>query len=275
MSIYVVGDIQGCFDPLIRLLEKINFNSNQDCLWLTGDLVNRGSQSLEVLRFVKSLKHSQVVLGNHDLHLLSVLYGQSSLDNQDTLGAILNAPDKEELGIWLRNRPLLHHDATLGVTLVHAGLPPQWDINKAQECADELSAMLKGPDYAEFFAHMYGDTPTRWHDALKGWDRLRVIANCLTRLRFCDEEGNLDLSAKGSIAKKGYFPWFKITNRRSKNLKILFGHWAALAGKTDDPNVVALDTGCVWGHCLTAMRLEDGKRFTVNCSNFTASLSFD
>ncbi len=267
MSIYVVGDIQGCFDPLIRLLEKVNFNSNQDSLWSTGDLVNRGPQSLEVLRFVKSLKYSQVVLGNHDLHLLAVLSGQSSVKNHDTFDSILNASDKEELGIWLRHRPLLHHDSILDVTLVHAGLPPQWDLSKAQECADELSAVLKSSDYAEFFAHMYGDMPTRWNDELKGWDRLRVIANCLTRLRFCDSEGNLDLHTKGNIPKEGYFPWFKISQRRSKDLKILFGHWAALAGKTENPKAIALDTGCVWGRCLTAMRLEDGKRFAVNCFN--------
>ena len=265
MASYVIGDIQGCFDPFIHLLEKINFNSNQDCLWLTGDLINRGPASLEVLRFVKSLKYSQVVLGNHDLHFLSVLYGKASLDKQDTLEAILKAPDKEALGSWLRHRPLLHHDATLGITLVHAGLPPQWDLNKALQCAHEIETMLRSQQYSEFFEHMYGDTPSLWSDELKGWDRLRVITNCLTRIRFCDVEGNLDLDTKGNIAKKGYFPWFKVPNRRSKDVKILFGHWAALAGKTDDPMAIALDTGCVWGHCLTAMRLEDGKQFTTNC----------
>jgi bis(5'-nucleosyl)-tetraphosphatase (symmetrical) len=265
VAIYVIGDIQGCFDPFIRLLEKINFNSNKDCLWLTGDLVNRGPASLEVLRFVSALKYSQVILGNHDLHLLSILYGKASLDKQDTLEAILKAPDKEDLGTWLRHRPLLHHDATLNVTLVHAGLPPQWDLNKALQCANELETVLRGQQHPEFLKHIYGDTPGRWSDELEGWDRLRVIANCLTRLRFCDAEGNLDLNTKGKIAKKGYFPWFNVPNRRNKNTKILFGHWAALAGKTDDPMAVALDTGCVWGRCLTAMRLEDGKRFSTSC----------
>ncbi|MES2142041.1 MAG: symmetrical bis(5'-nucleosyl)-tetraphosphatase [Pseudomonadota bacterium] len=265
MATYVIGDIQGCFDPFIRLLEKINFNSDRDCLWLTGDLVNRGPMSLEVLRFVKSLKYSQVVLGNHDLHLLSVLYGKASLDKQDTLESILNAPDKDALGTWLRHRPLLHHDAVFDVILLHAGLPPQWDLNKALQCAHELETMLRSEHYPDFFEHMYGDVPSQWNDDLKGWDRLRVISNCLTRLRFCDAEGNLDLNAKGKITKKGYFPWFKVPNRRSKGLKILFGHWAALAGKTGDPDIIALDTGCVWGQCLTALRLEDGKRFTINC----------
>lgn len=265
MATYAIGDIQGCFDPFIRLLEKINFNSNQDCLWLTGDLVNRGPASLEVLRFVKSLKYSQVVLGNHDLHCLSVLYGKSSLDRQDTLAPILTALDKEDLGTWLRHRPLLHHDTGLGVTLVHAGLPPQWDLNKALQCAHELEEVLRNKHYLDFFANMYGDTPSRWSDSLEGWDRLRVITNCFTRLRFCDVEGNLDLGNKGNTAKENYFPWFQVTHRRSKNLKIIFGHWAALAGKTDDPNIIALDTGCVWGNCLTAICLEDGKKFSVHC----------
>jgi bis(5'-nucleosyl)-tetraphosphatase (symmetrical) len=272
MATYVIGDMQGCFDPFIGLLEKINFNSNQDCLWLTGDLVNRGPKSLEALRFIKSLKYSQVVLGNHDLHFLSIFYGQSNLNSQDTLKPILDAPDKEDLATWLRHRPLLHHDADLGVTLVHAGLPPQWDLQKALQCANELETVLRGKHYLDFFKHMYGDIPNCWNDALAGWDRLRVIANCLTRLRFCDAEGHLDLNTKGNIAQKGYFPWFKVAKRRSKNLKILFGHWAALAGKTNDPNAIALDTGCVWGGCLTALRLEDGKRFAFNCSGVSPYL---
>lgn len=266
MATYVIGDIQGCFDPFISLLEKINFDSNQDCLWLTGDLVNRGPASLEVLRFVKSLKHSQVVLGNHDLHCLSVLYGKSSLDSQDTLAPILKALDKADLAAWLRHRPLLHHDAALGVTLVHAGLPPQWDLNKAQQCAHELEHVLRNQHFEDFFANMYRNIPSRWSDDLQGWERLSVIANCFTRLRFCDIEGTLDFENKGNTAKKNYFPWFKVPHRRSKNLKIVFGHWSALGGKTDDPNSIALDTGCVWGNCLTAICLENGKKFSVDCA---------
>ncbi|MDQ8038984.1 MAG: symmetrical bis(5'-nucleosyl)-tetraphosphatase, partial [Rickettsiella sp.] len=243
MVTYVIGDIQGCFDPFIRLLKKINFNSNQDCLWFTGDLVNRGPASLEVLRFVKSLKYSQVVLGNHDLHLLSVMYGKSSLLRQDTLDAILNAPDKKELANWLRHRPLLHHDSIFDFILVHAGLSPQWDFDKALQCAHELEVVLQSNYYSEFFEHMYGDFPSRWSDNLKGWDRLRVITNCFTRLRFCDADGNLDLNTKGTTPMKKYFPWFEVPNRRSKGLKIIFGHWAALKGKTNDSNIIALDTG--------------------------------
>lgn len=266
MATYAIGDIQGCFDPLLRLLEKINFDSQNDTLWFTGDLVNRGPKSLEVLRFIKKLKNSQIVLGNHDLHLLSVVYAGVRSDPKNNLQAILDAPDREELCIWLRNRPLLHHDAILGYTLVHAGFPPEWDLDKALLCAEEVEAILKGKYYIEFLKNMYGDKPSRWCDSLMGWGRLRCITNCLTRLRFCDTKGNLEFTAKGMNAiSDHYLPWFKLPNRRSKDLNILFGHWAALQGQTNEPNVHALDTGCVWGRCLTAMRLEDKMRISIDC----------
>lgn len=268
MATYAIGDIQGCFDEFLGLLNKIEFNPSHDSLWLTGDLVNRGPKSLEVLRFVKTLKNCHIVLGNHDLHLLSVVYAGAKLDPEDTLEAVLNAPDREELCTWLRHRVLLHHDSTLGYTLIHAGLPPQWDLSKAIKCAQEVQIVLQGNYYVEFFKHMYGDTPRQWNDNLLGWDRLRVITNCLTRLRFCDIKGNLELATKEkSILHEGYFPWFKLANRRSKGLNILFGHWAALDGQTNEPNVYALDTGCVWGRCLTALRLEDKVRFSINCAD--------
>ncbi len=268
MATYAIGDIQGCFDELLCLLDKIKFDLIHDTLWFTGDLVNRGPKSLEVLRFVKKLKNCRVVLGNHDLHLLSIVYAGASLDPQDTLDAVLNAPDREELCTWLRHRSLLHHDASLGFTLIHAGLPPQWDLNRAIVCAGEVETVLRGDDHVEFFKNMYGDTPSQWHDDLIGWDRLRVIVNCLTRLRFCDIKGNLELVTKGrDLPLKTYFPWFKLPNRRSAGLKILFGHWAALGGQTNEPNVYALDTGCVWGHGLTALRLEDVARFSIDCMN--------
>lgn len=266
MATYAIGDIQGCFDSLLRLLDKINFDSLHDALWFTGDLVNRGPKSLEVLRFIKKLNNVQVVLGNHDLHLLSVVYTNASLDPKSNLRAILNAPDKEELCTWLRNRALLHHDANLGYTLVHAGFPPQWDLNKAVSCAEEVETILRSKHFVEFLKNMYGNEPSRWSDSLMGWERLRCITNCLTRLRFCDIKGNLELTAKGIDAiSDNYFPWFKLPNRRSKDLNILFGHWAALQGQTNEPNVYALDTGCVWGRCLTAMRLEDKARISINC----------
>lgn len=161
---------------------------------------------------------------------------------------------------------MLHHDANLGYTLVHAGFPPQWDLNKAMACAQEVETILKSKQYIDFLKNMYGNEPHRWSDNLKGWERLRCITNCLTRLRFCDIKGNLELLAKGVNARSdNYFPWFKLPNRRSKNLNILFGHWAALQGQTHEPNVYALDTGCVWGKCLTTMRLEDKARISINC----------
>lgn len=266
MSTYAIGDIQGCFDSLLRLLDKINFDPCHDTLWFTGDLVNRGPKSLEVLRFVKKLKNTHIVLGNHDLYLLSIVYSGLHLNPKNNLQAIVDAPDKDELCTWLRNRSLLYHDSNLGYTLVHAGFPPQWDLSKAMACAQEVETVLRGKNYSKFFKNMYGNEPRQWHDNLKGWERLRCITNCLTRLRFCDIKGNLELATKGITAvSSNYFPWFKLPNRRSKNLNIVFGHWAALQGQTHEPNVYALDTGCVWGKCLTAMRLEDKARISVDC----------
>jgi len=266
MATYAIGDIQGCYDSLLQLLDKINFDPLHDTLWFTGDLVNRGPKSLEVLRFIKKLKNTHVVLGNHDLHLLSVVYTGVRLDPKNNLQAILNASDLEELCIWLRNRSLLHHDPILGYTLVHAGFPPTWDLDKALLCAEEVETILRGKYYIEFLKNMYGNEPSQWSDNLIGWERLRCITKCLTRLRFCDIKGNLELTAKGgNPISNNYLPWFKIPNRHSKNLNILFGHWAALQGQTNEPNVYALDTGCVWGRRLTAMRLEDKVRISIAC----------
>jgi bis(5'-nucleosyl)-tetraphosphatase (symmetrical) len=268
MATYCIGDVQGCFVELQSLLTHIQFNPKQDTLWFTGDLVNRGPQSLEVLRFIKSLDKTVVVLGNHDLHLLAIVYGCVKQKPHDTLQDILVAPDRKELCDWLRQQPLLHHDAQIGFTLVHAGLPPQWDLQKAMHCAKEVEHVLRGDNYLEFLKHLYGNEPDRWDENLTSWERLRVITNYFTRLRFCKGDGTLELATKGKLhtPPAGYLPWFKIANRQSKDLKILFGHWAALEGKTDELNVYALDTGCVWGNCLSAMRLEDGKRFSVRCS---------
>lgn len=266
MATYVVGDIQGCFDPLQQLLSKVNFDPAQDHLWTTGDLVNRGPSSLDVLRFFYSLKNSQVVLGNHDLHLLSVLEGKATLSPADTLEPILHAPDRERLTTWLRHQPLLYYDPQFDVVLVHAGLPPQWDLSQALQYAAEVECVLKGPDYQEFLAKMRGNLPNSWQKNYRGWDRLRYITNAFTRLRFCTVQGELDFAYKETVSPTGYLPWFEVPNRRSAALKILFGHWASLEGKTNQENVVALDTGCVWGHCLTALRLEDNAFFHVNCA---------
>jgi bis(5'-nucleosyl)-tetraphosphatase (symmetrical) len=268
MSTYCIGDVQGCFDELQNLLQKIKFNLQTDYLWFTGDLVNRGPKSLDVLRFVKNLgERAVVVLGNHDLHLLAVAYGHVKPHQQDTLQEILQAPDCQELCDWLGQQPLLHHDAKLNFTLVHAGLPPQWDLSKAQQCASEVESVLRNNNHQEFFAHLYGDEPACWNENLTGFDRLRIITNYFTRLRFCKPDGTLELQTKGESNNPPpeFLPWFKIPNRQNKDLKILFGHWAALNGKADEPNIYALDTGCVWGNCLTAMCLETGKLFNVLC----------
>ncbi len=273
MATYCIGDIQGCYAEFATLLRKIHFDPQHDKLWLTGDLVNRGPDSLNVLRLVKSFGQRAItILGNHDLHLLAIDRGAIKAKPHDTLNDILTAPDRDELCTWLRQQPLLHHDANLGYTMVHAGLPPQWDLATALQRAAEVETILRSECYADFFAHMYGDQPNGWSDRLTGWERLRMITNYFTRLRFCDEHGNLELINKGkpNTPPPGFLPWFKWPQRANKNLKILFGHWAALEGRTDESNVFALDTGCVWGKCLTAMRLEDGKLFNVSCTKKTA-----
>jgi bis(5'-nucleosyl)-tetraphosphatase (symmetrical) len=269
MATYAIGDVQGCFDELNALLQLIKFDETTDQLWLTGDLVNRGPKSLAVLRFLRNLKKPPImVLGNHDLHLLAAAYGVEPVKEKDTFSDILNAVDGLELCDWLRQQPLLYHDADLNFTLVHAGLLPQWDLAKAQQCALEVSNVLREGDFRAFLHHMYGSTPTCWDEKLTGWDRLRFITNCFTRIRFCDQQGHLDLRSKGKVGSQpaGFMPWFKVPGRLHASNRILFGHWAALEGKADEPNVYALDTGCVWGRCLTAMRLEDQKLFSVNCS---------
>jgi bis(5'-nucleosyl)-tetraphosphatase (symmetrical) len=270
MAIFAIGDIQGCYDDLRRLLDRLAFNPAEDRLWLTGDLVNRGPKSLETLRFAKGLGERAVcVLGNHDLHLLALAAGHARMRPNDTLEAILAAQDRDDLLTWLRTRPLLHHDAALGYTLVHAGLPPQWTLATAQTCAHELEAVLRGPDAAEFFAHMYGDQPDRWSTELTGMDRLRYIVNCFTRLRYIGPEGQLDLRHKGKPGSQppGFVPWFEAPRRASANLHILFGHWSTL-GEVSAQTVYALDTGCVWGGKLSALRLDgddSGAWYSVDC----------
>lgn len=271
MAVYAIGDIQGCYDELRQLLDRLQFDPQQDRLWFTGDLVNRGPRSLDVLRLVSGLGRCAVtVLGNHDLHLLAVAAAEAKHKSLDTLDDILAAPDRDELLDWLRHQPLLHHDQTLGYTLIHAGLPPQWDLARAQSCAAELAAVLRdGHAYRELFRHMYGDQPDLWSDELRGFDRLRFITNCFTRLRFCDIEGRLKLKYKGKLgsAPDGICPWFRAPQRRSAALRILFGHWSALGFYQAD-NVIGLDTGCVWGASLTAFRLDaTATPITVPCQS--------
>jgi bis(5'-nucleosyl)-tetraphosphatase (symmetrical) len=260
MRTFAIGDIQGCFAEFEQLLKQIRFDPEQDRLWLVGDLVNRGPQSLQVLRKVRSLGASAItVLGNHDLHLLAAaLSPAESLKPKDTLGEIFSAPDCDELLHWLRHRPMLHTDHALGYTMVHAGFAPQWDLAQAQACARELEAALRDPDRCvELFAHMYGDKPDQWSAHLQGAERLRFITNCFTRLRFCSEDGRLELKYKGTLDKapKGLMPWFKVPERRWHGTRIVCGHWSAL-GYHREEDVLAIDTGCVWGERLCAVRLD-------------------
>jgi bis(5'-nucleosyl)-tetraphosphatase (symmetrical) len=280
MPTYAIGDIQGCCDEFEALLAQLRFDPARDRLWLTGDLVNRGPRSLDVLRLVKRLGSAAItVLGNHDLHLLAAaLAPGEKLKPQDTLGPILSAPDRDELLKWLRSLPLLHHDAKLGYTMLHAGLPPQWDLATAQSCARELEQALRDDERCiELFTHMYGDKPNRWSDDLRGFDRLRFITNCLTRLRFCRTDGTLELKYKGAIdsAPQAVVPWFRAPQRRSRDLRIVCGHWSAL-GYHDGDGVLSIDTGCVWGEKLCAIRLDQrAAPVFVPCSSSGLTIGSD
>ncbi len=269
MAIYAIGDVQGCFDDLKRLLEKIRFNSDDDYLWFVGDLVNRGPQSLEVLRYVRSLQdHAVTVLGNHDLHLLAVAAGIRQAHCKDTINSILEAPDCDELLKWLRGQPLLHHDTALGYTMIHAGLPPQWGLTMAQSCAHEVEATLRSSTYTDFLEHMYGNEPSCWSESLVGWERLRFIVNCLTRLRYCNPDGSLVLAEKGAPSEQlnEHMPWFNAPHRASVNMRIIFGHWSAL-GQYSQEGIYALDSGCLWGGTLTALRLDSNPEwYNVECA---------
>jgi bis(5'-nucleosyl)-tetraphosphatase (symmetrical) len=258
MAVYAIGDLQGCYDEFRALLDRLQFDPAQDRLWLAGDLVNRGPGSLDCLRYVRSLGNAALsVLGNHDLHLLAVAAdGGRGRKRGDTLDEILQAPERDELLAWLAGRPLLHHDPALDWTLVHAGLPPEWSVAEAAACAREVEqALARAP--AEFYARMYGNEPDRWTPELSGYDRLRFTVNCLTRLRYCTADGRLLMKPKGppQQAPEGAIPWFRVPGRRSANARILFGHWSSLGWYARE-GVVSLDTGCVWGGRLTALRLD-------------------
>jgi len=269
MAIYAIGDIQGCYDQLQQLLEKIEFNSNKDKLWFAGDIVNRGPHSLETLRFIRSLGDRAVtVLGNHDLHLLAVANGRGKQGKKDTIKDILEAPDRDKLLDWLIHRPLMHYDNKLDICMVHAGIYPNWSIKKALGYASEVEAILQSTKSHEFFHHMYGDKPHKWSEKLKGWDRLRFITNAFTRMRYCDYNGNLSLRDKGAPGKQppGVLPWFHILDRKAKDNKIIFGHWSTLTNP-DIENLYPLDTGCLWGGELTAIKVNKKmkKIFSISC----------
>ena len=270
MSTYAIGDIQGCYQPLRCLLKQVAFDPDKDQLWLAGDLVNRGPNSLETLRYLHSLGDAVVaVLGNHDLHLLAIAHGCQSPKAKDTLQEILDAPDRQQLLDWLQQRPLLHHDKKLAYTMVHAGIPPQWSLSSAQKFAREVEEVLQGKNAKQFFANMYGNQPDCWSKKLSGFDRLRVITNYLTRMRFISDDGALDLNNKRqpSKAAAGTLPWYQHPNRKTHDERLIFGHWAALQGELNEANLFALDTGCVWGGKLTTLRLEDQQYFCCECGS--------
>lgn len=269
MALYAVGDLQGCLAPLRCLLERVAFDPARDRLWLVGDLVNRGPQSLETLRFLFAMRESVVcVLGNHDLHLLAVAHNVERLKKGDTLREILDAPDRDDLLDWLRHLPLVHHDAERQITLVHAGIPPQWTLKKALKRAAEVEEALRDDARLPLFLDgMYGNEPDQWHSELRGVARLRTITNYFTRMRFCTADGRLDLKSKEGLgsAPKGFAPWFSHAGRKMRGQKILFGHWAALQGRCDEPDVEALDSGCVWGGALTLLDVDRNLRHTCSC----------
>lgn len=270
MATYAIGDIQGCLDDLLRLIDTIRFDPAHDQLWFAGDLVNRGHDSLGVLRLVKSLGRSAiVVLGNHDLHLLAADAGHKKIDKSDELYRVLKAEDRKPLMQWLRMQPLVHYDAQFDAVMVHAGIPPIWSLQEALSYADEVQAVLQGKNCPHFLKAMYGDQPDQWHDKLKGEARLRLITNYLTRMRFCTKKGRIELKSKSSAAEapKGFAPWFSHPSHKCANHRIIFGHWAALMGNTSSDNFIGVDTGCVWGAELTAYRLDDATFFSVKAQH--------
>ena len=266
MATYAVGDIQGCYATFRLLLEEIGFNPSRDTLWLVGDLINRGPDSLAILRWAKQHENSlRIVLGNHDLHALAVAEGFVAPHRSDTLQPILDAPDREELLTWLRFRDMAYGEDEY--LMVHAGLLPQWDSAQALELAREVEAALRAPDYRDFFARMYGNFPDHWEESLQGMDRLRLVTNALTRLRVCDTAGVMDFKFKGEVRDipAGLMPWFDVPGRKSTDKTVVFGHWSALGLVLRD-DVVALDTGCLWGGKLSALRLEDRRLYQVPCA---------
>jgi bis(5'-nucleosyl)-tetraphosphatase (symmetrical) len=265
VSTYAIGDVQGCYTDLMRLLDVVGFDERRDTLWFVGDLVNRGADSLSTLRFVRGLgARARVVLGNHDLHLLAVYFADHPLKSRDTLDMVLTASDCQELLDWLRTCSLCHHDEALGFVMTHAGIPHIWDVDLTLKYAREVETVLRGPNYRDYFVKMYGNEPAVWRDDLRGMARLRSITNYLTRMRLVSESGALELTSKDKPenAPKGFSPWFELFTAPPR-LKVVFGHWAALEGAVGVPWAHGVDTGCVWGGGLTALRLDDEELFSV------------
>jgi len=265
MPTYAIGDLQGCHASLLRLLDEIRFDPAADRLWMVGDLVNRGPDSLAVLRTVRGLGDAAIsVLGNHDLHLLALAEGYGRAHKGDTLDEVLNAPDRDELLHWLRRQKLAVREGD--VLMVHAGVLPDWTVADTMQRAAEAEATLQGAHYRDFFAQMYGNAPVAWNDGLQGVERLRVIVNAFTRLRYCSPAGEMEFHHKGTPGTQpaGWLPWFEVPGRRSAEATIVIGHWSTL-GLINRGDLIALDTGCLWGGRLTAVRLEDRQVFAVPC----------
>jgi len=265
MAVYAIGDVQGCLAPLRQLLMHIRFDQSRDRLWLAGDIVNRGPESLALLRFVQSLGDAvRLVLGNHDLFLLAAAENIATVRPKDTIQDVLEAKDLGELVAWLRRQPLHHREGSF--MMIHAGLLPDWTIDEAVGFAHEVEAVLAGPDYRTFLRRLFHGTAPQWNPSLSGVERLVSIARVLTRLRTCSPAGEMSgFSGPPEQAPDGYLPWFQIPHRRHRDVTIICGHWAAL-GLHLEPNLLAIDTGCVWGRQLTAIRLEDRALFQVDCS---------
>ncbi len=267
MATYAIGDIQGCYEEFAELLEVIDFRSDRDHLWLLGDLINRGPDNLSVVRRVMAMGAAvTTILGNHDLHFLAVHRGGHRPNRSDTFTDLLAAPDVDEISDWYRQQLLFHRDKELGYAMAHAGVPFFWSFKEARVLAEEVEAEIRGPACERYFKVMYGNEPDHWRDDWTGMDRLRVITNYFTRMRLVDQQGVLDFSHKGALedAPPGLVPWFELTSRQPPKQRLLFGHWAALEGYFEHEHVIGLDTGCVWGRSLTALRLEDAAFFTVN-----------
>jgi bis(5'-nucleosyl)-tetraphosphatase (symmetrical) len=276
MALYAIGDLQGCAAEFDALLRKIAFRPSRDTLWLVGDLVNRGPDSLTVLRRVMHLGRSAVtVLGNHDLHLLATVAGRRELSPADTFHDVLDAPDADDLIDWLRRRPLLHYDRAARRVLVHAGIPPAWSVSEARIRAREIETLLRGRRWRYSLRAMYGNEPVTWSPKLDREERRRFTINALTRMRYCDRRGRLDLHHSGppGTQPKNLLPWFDAPLRRTAGVHIVFGHWAAL-GLLRRADVTALDTGCAWGNRLTAVRLDPpGRAVDVRCSAATLRMA--
>lgn len=268
MTRYAVGDLQGCLAPLEALLQQVDFNPPQDQLWLVGDLVNRGPDSLATLRFLYNIKDAlRITLGNHDLHCLALARGAVKRGRHPSLEALLNAPDCETLMEWLRQQPLVYRDPSRDYIMSHAGIPPIWSSKKALALSSEVSELLRSDQIDSFLTAMYGNEPACWNDTLSGLDRARCITNYLTRMRLCQQDGNLELDYSGALEKAPapYKAWFHWPPNKKRKETVLFGHWAALQGDTGHDRIIGLDTGCVWGNCMSLLNLDSGHMLKHSC----------